>query len=211
MSNQVTAETKQVSTVLDKSIKATTAAISASNKALSEVQTGLETLLNKQVSLAQDIEYKGRELAEISTQTEQKLREAKIELEFKVRENEDAVRAELLKKAGLVATTQAELNRLSSELTVAQAAAQRTEFEAVSIAKQEITREKDAEIAELKSAHRVELAQLEANANSDKTTIALLNKQINDLQEQIKANREAEIKKAEAAANSQAVVVNTGK
>lgn len=211
MSNQVTAETKQVSTVLDKSIKSVAASIAASNKTYSEVQAGLETLLSKQVSLAQDIEYKGRELAEISTQTEQKLREAKIELEFKVRENEDAVRAELLKKAGLVATTQAELNRLSSELSAAQSAAQRTEFEAVAVAKQEITREKDAEIAELKSAHRVELAQLEANANSDKTTITLLNKQISDLQEQIKANREAEIKKAEAAANSQAVVVNTGK
>lgn len=211
MSNQVTAETKQVSTVLDKSIKSVAASIAASNKTYTEVQAGLETLLSKQVSLAQDIEYKGRELAEISVQTEQKLRDAKIELDFKVRENEDAVRAELLRKAGLVATTQAELNRLSSELSAAQSAAQRTEFEAVAVAKQEITRQKDAEMAELKSAHRVELAQLEANANSDKTTIALLNKQISDLQEQIKANREAEIKKAEAAANSQAVVVNTGK
>lgn len=211
MSNQVTAETKQVSTVLDKSIKATTAAIAASNKTLAEVQTGLETLLNKQVSLAQDIEYKGRELAEISVQTEQKLRDAKIELDFKVRENEDAVRAELLRKAGLVATTQAELNRLSSELSAAQAAANRAEFEAVDAAEQKLHAEYKAQLATQKAQNDVVLAEFKANAKSDAARIQSLNEQVEQLRADLAAERKARVDIAQAEANKQGVVVNTGK
>lgn len=211
MSNQVTAETKQVSTVLDKSIKAVAATVAASNKTFTEVQAGLETLLNKQVSLSQDIEYKGRELAEISVQTEQKLRDAKIELDFKVRENEDKVRGELLSKAGLVATTQAELNRLNSELSAAKDAAQRTEFDAVSAAEQKLHSEYKALLATQKAQNDVVLAEFKANAKSDTARIQSLNEQVEQLREDLAAERKARVDIAQAEANKQGVVVNTGK
>ena len=55
------------------------------------------------------------------------------------------------------------------------------------------------------------MAELNANAKSDATTIQLLKGQIASLEATINANREAEIKKAEAASNAQGVTVNTGK
>ena len=61
-------------------------------------------------------------------------------------------------------------------------------------------------IVDLKADQKVELAELNAQAKSDATTNALLKGQIASLEETIKANREADVQKAEAAG----VVVNAG-
>ena len=79
----------------------------------------------QQANLAQDIEFKGRELAEVTAQTDTAVRDAKIDLDFRVRENEGKVLAELLRKTGQVATTQAELNEL---VETAQAAEVRFDY-----------------------------------------------------------------------------------
>lgn len=211
MSNQVTPETKKVSTVLDKSTRALAVGQTAFGKVIAELQSGVEALTNQQATLAQDIEFKGRELAEVTAQTDAAVRDAKIDLDFRVRENEEKVRNELLKKAGLVATTQAELNELAETAQAAEVRANQTEFAAVEAARQALHAKYGNDIAGLKADHRVEQAELNAQAKSDATTIALLKGQVASLELTITEMRKAEVQKAEAAANAQGVVVNTGK
>ena len=211
MSNQVTPETKKVSTVLEKSARALAVGQAAFSKVIADLESGVSTLVAQQQSLAQDIEFKGRELAEVTATTDAAVRDAKIDLDFRVRENEDKVRNELVKKAGLVTTTQAELNALEEEAQAANVRANQTEFEAVKRAEQALHSKYNAEIAGLKADQKVELAELNAQAKSDATTIALLKGQIESLEATIKANREADVQKAEAASKAAGVVVNAGK
>ena len=211
MSNQVTQETKKVSTVLEKSTRALAAGQAAIGKVIVDLEAGVTALVAQQQSLAQDIEFKGRELAEVTANTEAAARDAKIELDFRIRENEEQVRNELVKKAGFVTTTQAEIKALVEEAQAAHVRAAQTEFEAVKRAEQALHAKYGAEIANLKADQKVELAELNAQAKSDATTIALLKGQIASLEETIKANREADVQKAEAASKAAGVVVNAGK
>ena len=211
MSNQVTPETKKVSTVLEKSTRALAAGQAAIGKVIVDLEAGVTALVAQQQSLAQDIEFKGRELAEVTANTEAAARDAKIELDFRIRENEEQVRNELVKKAGFVTTTQAEIKALVEEAQAAHVRAAQTEFEAVIRAEQALHAKYGAEIANLKAGQKVELAELNAQAKSDATTIALLKGQIASLEETIKANREADVQKAEAASKAAGVVVNAGK
>lgn len=211
MSNQVTPETKKVSTVLEKSTRALVAGQTAIGKVIVDLEAGVAALVAQQQSLAQDIEFKGRELAEVTANTEAAVRDAKIELDFRVRENEDKVRIDLVKKAGLVTTTQAALTELEEDAAVANARANQAEFEAVKRAEQALHAKYGSEIANLKADQKVELAELNAQAKSDATTIALLKGQIASLEETIKANREADVQKAEAASKAAGVVVNAVK
>ena len=211
MSNQVTPETKKASTVLDKSTRALAVGQTAFGEVITELQVGVDTLALQQANLAQDIEFKGRELAEVTAQTDTAVRDAKIDLDFRVRENEGKVLAELLRKTGQVATTQAELNELVETAQAAEVRATQTEFAAVKSAEQELHAKYNSEIAGIKADHRVEQAELNAQAKSDATTIALLKGQVASLEETITAMREAEISKAEAASKAAGVVVNAGK
>ena len=211
MSNQVTPDTKKVSTVLEKSTRALAAGHAAIGKVIVELEAGVASLVAQQQSLAQDIEFKGRELAEVTANTEAAARDAKIELDFRVRENEDKVRIDLVKKAGLVTVTQAALTELEEDAAVANVRANQSEFEAVKRAEQALHAKYSSEIANLKADQKVELAELNAQAKSDATTIALLKGQIASLEETIKANREADVQKAEAASKAAGVVVNAGK
>lgn len=211
MSNQVTPETKKVSTVLDKSTRALAVGQTAFGKVIAELQSGVEALTNQQATLAQDIEFKGRELAEVTAQTDAAVRDAKIDLDFRVRENEGKVLAELLRKTGQVATTDAHLAELNNAVSDATTRANQAEFAAVKDAEKALHAKYGSEIAGIKADHRVEQAELNAQAKSDETTIALLKGQVASLEETITAMREAEISKAEAASKAAGVVVNAGK
>lgn len=211
MSNQVTPETKKVSTVLEKSTRALAAGQTAIGKVIADLESGVSTLVAQQQSLAQDIEFKGRELAEVTATTDAAVRDAKIDLDFRVRENEDKVRNELVKKAGLVTTTQAELNELAEEAQAANVRANQTEFEAVKRAEQALHAKYSSQISDISADQKVAIATYSAQAKSDATTIALLKGQIESLEATIKANREADVQKAEAASKAAGVVVNAGK
>lgn len=58
MSNQVTPETKKVSTVLEKSTRALAAGQAAIGKVIVDLEAGVASLVAQQQSLAQDIEFK---------------------------------------------------------------------------------------------------------------------------------------------------------
>lgn len=211
MSNQPTPETKKISTVLDKSSRAIETAASNLSKVTAELSSSVDALVKQQQTLAQDIEFKSRELKELDSQTADAVRSAAIELSFRVRENEEQVRVELVKKAGLVTVTQAQLTELEEDTAMAIAKAQQTEFEAVKVAKAALTTTYETKLYAIEAEHKVELAELNAQAKSDKTTIELLKGQVKSLEETITAEREAGIEKAKAAAGAQGVVVNTSR
>lgn len=211
MSNQVTPETKKVSTVLDKSARALATGQAAIGKVITDLESGVSTLVAQQQSLALDIEFKGRELAEVTANTDAAVREAKIELDFRVRENEDKVRNDLLKKAGLVATTQAELDAAEDQIAELTTAANQTEFRAVKAKEQEVAAAWQARVLALESNHKVQMAELVANANADKQHINSLTEQVDQLRGDLKAEREARVQMAEAASKAAGVVVNAGK
>lgn len=206
-----TQDTKKISQALDKSTRALTVASDTLTKTVTELTSQVNGLVKQQSELAQDIEFKSQDLAAIEQETADKVRNANIELEFKVRENEDKVRAELLKKAGKVETTQADLDKLASELSTAKSLAQRTEYEAVADAQKELKQQHEAELLKVKSDHAVQIAQLEAKNEQAEATKSLLEAQIQELKDQIKANRDAEIAKAEANAKAAGVTINNSK
>ena len=210
MSNQVTPETKKVSTVLDKSARALAVGQTAIGKVIADLQSGVDALVNQQSTLAQDIEFKGRELQEITATTDAAARDAKIDLDFRVRENETSVLNQLLKKAGLVATTNANLEELQDAVSDATTRANQAEFAAVKSAEQSLHAKYGSEIAGLKSDHKVEIAQLNANAQRDSAMLKVLTDQVASLQTTIVANREAETARTQALAQS-SITVNNGK
>lgn len=210
MSNQTTPETKKVSTVLDKSARALAVGQIAIGKVVADLQAGVDALVNQQNTLAQDIEFKGRELQEITATTDTAARDAKIDLDFRVRENESLVLSQLLKKTGQVATTNSHLEQLNEAVSDASARANHAEFAAVKAAEHALHTKYGIEITGLKSDHKVEIAQLNANAQRDSAMLKALAAQVESLQTTIVANREAETARTQALAQS-SITVNNGK
>lgn len=211
MSNQVTPETKKVSTVLEKSARALNAAELSIGKVVTDLTNNVSSLVVQQQSLAQDIEFKGRELQEITAQTDAAARDARIELDFRIRENEDQVRAQLLKKAGLVSTTTEFLTALTNEKDAAIDALNNAEYAAVSAAEKALHSSYSSKIFAIEAGHKVAIAELNANSKADQQQIKTLADQVDQLRADLKAEREARVAMAEAAAKAQGVVVNTGK
>lgn len=208
MSSKPTPVTPVLSATLEKSTKAIAAAEQSLNKATTEIQSGITGLTNQLGALAQDVELKARELQEVSAAVVVAEREAKIDLDLRVRENEDKVRNDLLKKAGLIATTQAELTELEEAAALSEARANQTEraevAQAIAAAKAQAANEMLAVQAE----HKVTIAQLKANAERDAAMIASLNGQVIVLQDTIAENRKAETARTEAMAKSTINVTN---
>ncbi|HDJ1985002.1 TPA: hypothetical protein PPS74_005104, partial [Salmonella enterica subsp. enterica serovar Concord] len=68
-----------------------------------------------------------------------------------------------------------------------------------------------AEVNQLKSDHRVEMAELNASSAAKDSRIEFLESQVAQLQGELKAERETRLKIAEADSRRQGVVVNAGK
>lgn len=197
--------------IVDKATRALNAAAATMNKTLSELQNGVEALVQEQSSLADDIYYKGEELKAITEKTTAAERTAAAELRLRVKEDADAVLTELLSQRGLVTTTEAEVAELNEAVTLANQELNAAEYKAVREAEKSITAKYEAHILAMDSKHKVEIAELKANAKADNQHIVALTGQVNQLREDLKAEREARVAMAESAAKAQGVVVNTGK
>lgn len=197
--------------VMDKTTRAITAATSALQKAMAEASAGVDNLVQTEVELGHAIADKNLELQAVEEQVEHASRKAAADLKLRIYEDENTVLAQLLEARGLVTTTAEALQAQAQELRAAQQLAQRTEIEAVGVAVKAAKAEADMELQRVQSQHAVEIAQLTANAASSQETISLLKGQITSLQESINATREADVKKAEAAANAKGDTFNIGK
>ena len=89
-------EVKKVITVAERSTKALVKVVADSQKVLAE----LASMADSNVILAEEIEFKQGQLADIENQIASTEREAKAQLRLRVIENEDKVLADLMKARG---------------------------------------------------------------------------------------------------------------
>lgn len=200
-------DSKTVISVTERATKAVATAASG----LSKVVADLQSLAEGSERISQEIQFKQQELGNIEAQFNEKLAEEKSKLKIKVLENEDGVLNALLKARGLVAIEPGVVDGLRNELSVAQDSNEDAINAAVAAAERSAAIQLNAVKSNLESAHKVAIAELNANTKADKDRIAMLTEQLEAARADLKAERETRLEIAKADANRQGVVVNTGK
>lgn len=200
-------DSKTVISVTERATKAVATAATGLSKVVAELQS----LAEGSERISQEIQFKQQELGNIEVQFNEKLAEEKSKLKIKVLENEDGVLNTLLKARGLVAIEPGVVDGLRHELAVAQSGNEDVINTAVDAAKRSAAIELNAVKSNLESAHKVAIAELNANTKADKDRIAMLTEQLEAARADLKAERETRLEIAKADANRQGVVVNTGK
>ena len=197
-------EVKKTLTIVDRSTKALNTAADAVVKAAQDLQN----ITVASTQLTQDIEFKQSELDSLEEQLVIKHREQAAELRLRVKENADAVLAELLKERGLITTTTKDVKDVEAQL--AKALAENTaEIEAaIAHTTAEITSVFKAQLAQKDSDHKVEIASLKANATAAQERITYLTAELAQARAQVEADRTARVEIAKAEAQRQGVVVN---
>ncbi|HBW9904144.1 TPA: hypothetical protein MFX83_15200 [Klebsiella pneumoniae] len=200
-------EVKKVITVAERSTKALVKVVADSQKVLAE----LASMADSNVILAEEIEFKQGQLADIENQIASTEREAKAQLRLRVIENEDKVLADLMKARGYAVITFSDLDSLNSELVAAKTDNEYAVSEAREAGYQAAAAKFGAENRELASQHKVELAEHKAQATAKNQRISDLEAQVSELRGQITAERETRLEIAKADAGRAGVVVNAGK
>lgn len=200
-------DSKTVISVTERATKAVATAATG----LSKVVADLQSLAEGSERISQEIQFKQQELGNIEAQFNEKLAEEKSKLKIKVLENEDGVLNALLKARGLVAIEPGVVDGLRNELSVAQDSNEDAINAAVAAAERSAAIQLNAVKSNLESAHKVAIAELNANTKADKDRIAMLTEQLEAARADLKAERETRLEIAKADANRQGVVVNTGK
>ncbi len=200
-------DSKTVISVTERATKAVATAATG----LSKVVADLQSLAEGSERISQEIQFKQQELGNIEAQFNEKLAEEKSKLKIKVLENEDGVLNALLKARGLVAIEPGVVDGLRNELAVAQDSNEDAINASVAAAERSAAIQLNAVKSNLESAHKVAIAELNANTKADKDRIAMLTEQLEAARADLKAERETRLEIAKADANRQGVVVNTGK
>ena len=199
-------EVKKVITVAERSTKALVKVVADSQKVLAE----LASMADSNVILAEEIEFKQGQLADIENQIASTEREAKAQLRLRVIENEDKVLADLMKARGYAVITFSDLDSLNSDLVAAKTDNDFAVSEAREAGYQAAAAKFGAENRELASQHKVELAEFKAQAVAKNQRISDLEAQVSELRGQITAERETRLEIAKADAGRAGVVVNAG-
>lgn len=200
-------EVKKVITVAERSTKALVKVVADSQKVLAE----LASMADSNVILAEEIEFKQGQLADIENQIASTEREAKAQLRLRVIENEDKVLADLMKARGYAVITFSDLDSLNSDLVAAKTDNDFAVSEAREAGYQAAAAKFGAENRDLASQHKVELAEYKAQAVAKNQRISDLEAQVSELRGQITAERETRLEIAKADAGRAGVVVNAGK
>lgn len=179
--------------------------------ALGKIATDLQGLVATSVGVVQQIEDLTAQAAELEESNAAKRRAADAELKLRVKEDRDAVLAELLKQGKLANITSAELESLKGELAAKNASDDKELKTAVAIAVQAANRDAAANAAQVDATNKVNMAQKDATIMMQDEKIAFLQSQVVQLQGQIDADRSTRLAIAQAEAQRQGVVVNNGK
>lgn len=200
-------DVKTFNAATDRSTKAIVTAATGLGKVVAELQT----LANASEQVAQEIQFRQNELDGINAEFDQKFAEAQAGLKIKVLGNEDKVLGDLLKARGLVSIDPTEVQTLRDELYNAQTGNSQAIEDAVSQAQSNAARELNARLATQTAEHKVQIAELNANAGAKDQKITFLESQVAELRKQIDAERETRLAIAQAESGRQGVVVNAGK
>lgn len=200
-----------MSQIIDAATRALQQQAAATVKANLQLSNTLEAQLAEIQSNQNTLADQADQIAENEKQIETAVRSAAAEIRLQVKEDRKQVLAQLLVDEGLVATTEAEINAGQQALQEALTRANRTEFDAVTAAEAALHAKYNAEITHLKSEYAVALATFKADASADESKIAMLEDQVEQLRNDIKAERDARITIAEHESKAAGVTINQGK
>ena len=157
----------------------------------------------------EEIQLQQGKLETLESEYDEKFRKAKADLNLKVYENEESVLVALMKKRGYAVITEEALAAQQEE-----AAKMLKDFDgqvgkAVAIATNQAKAIAEKEALEASSTWKVEKAELQAQEKAAQGKVAMLEQQVQQLQETITEERKARIEIAASDANKQGVIVNT--
>ena len=193
--------------ILERSIKAATAAAAAVAKASAE----LTAMTSTAEGLANSIEDQEAKLAELKAKNDTAFREGAAELRLRVKEDADTVLAELLKSNGLADISNEELAALRKQVETLLAKDDADLKAAVASAVAQSERVAKAAALEVDAKYRVETASKDAAIQQMQAQLAFMGQQVTDLRKQIDDERNTRLEIAKADAGRQGTVVNTGK
>ena len=205
MSNINTQTSTSIATVAEKAQKALLKQAAENKKVLEDIlntSTALELLI-------EDVQIQENKLNSIAESTKNAVREAAIELDFAIRENENKVLSNLMIKYGYAAITEAQMLSLQSALASAQSVNADDIAKAVEAKTSSIYAGHNAQMAALKAAQAVEIANTTAELKAAQMQNNFMAQQVEDLRSQVEADRAARIEIAKAESGRQGVVVNT--
>jgi NADH dehydrogenase/NADH:ubiquinone oxidoreductase subunit G len=178
--------------------QATALKLSKATEGLSKIVSELQSTNDSYEELVTNIELKQAELDGLDAQFEERVREMEADLKIKRKESENAMALDILKSTGRVAIDATELASLKNELESLKANFDKNvkaETEkAVAIVSSRHTSEIKAKELEFKASS----ATMEAQLQTAKENLSMLNKQVEDYKAQITADREARVEEAKA-------------
>lgn len=200
-----------MSQIVDSSTRALTQSAAQLQKLAAELPKTVETQVAVMLENENKLADQQAAIAANEKALETQEREAAAELRLRVKEDADEVLGELLDARGLITTTRDDLRALEVRAQKAEAEAAAQVEAAVKATTASLTAKHTAETNALKAQHDVALATYKANATADQARIESLTGQVDQLREDIKAERQARIDIAEANSKAAATVINTGK
>ena len=193
--------------ILERTIKAATAAAAAVAKASAE----LTAMTSTAEGLANSIEDQQANLAALVEQNDTAFRTGAAELRLRIKEDAAAVLAELLKTNGLAHITNEAVATLQANLEKALAKDDADLKAAVASAVAQSERVAKAAALEVDAKYRVETASKDAAIQQMQAQLTFMGQQVTDLRKQIDDERNTRLEIAKADAGRQGTVVNTGK
>lgn len=169
-------------------------ATSGLEKVISELQSTNESYED----LVQNIELKQAELDNLDTQFKEKVREMEADLKIKQKESENQLVREVLRSNGEVSISSEELSNLRTELSSLQENFNKKVKSETEKAVAIVSNRHQSELAQKDLEHKAKTATMEAQLETTTDKLSSLNTQIEDYKSQIKEDREARIKEAQA-------------
>lgn len=198
---------KLLSTTLDRQIKS----IQSEKKALDDQRTQVNSLVEQLPVVAQQLEDAQEKLDLLAKEYAVKVDEEKYQFSLKVRDNKEKVLADLLKEFGLGQISISDLNSLRQDLAVANEDKDDAVVDAVNKVVKELKQAHELELIKIKSDNSVQSSETKHKISALESQVEVLQGQLDVALEREQAIRDAEIKKAQAEAGRQGVVVNTNK
>jgi len=172
-------------------------------KAVSEMKnavSAIEKLVNDSESLTLEVASKQEQIDSLDLQYVEKLRQADLDLDLKVKSNEDKVASDILAKTGKLAVKREDYQALTTELNSVKTGQEQTIKAAEGKAEGMAKSKYDAET-------RLLQAQFEAKSASEKAQIVSLTEKVSFLEIQISkwenalaSERQASVERAKASA-----------
>ena len=200
-----TTASNTIATIAEKAQKALLKQAQDNKKLMEEITASAASL----DTLIEAVQIKENALKNLEDQTKTQVREAAIELDLAVRENEQDVLTSLLQRYRYAAITQEAVQALQNRVSAAESVNAEAIAKAADEKSRSIYASTSAQVTALKAEHAVDSANISADLKAAHMQISFLQRQVIDLQAQVEADRTARVEIAKAESGRQGVVVNT--